>query len=249
MCAPSPSTANGGFTLIELMVSLVVGLLLVFAAMMLYVPVSRSLLDQAAIAQQTHSEGVGYDFNVINLSNAGFAIAAPTLNTDLVLVANSTTGGVAQNTQVPIPATGSASGVGVFWDWANTPGGPLSCAGIELTPPPQAPLAGSNSHDYSLTYYQEVANGSCTGSYWANAANWNSVTVLPDAYVATGSNPVTVTTGVGCETRDAQFIKPVLHPQVLFNTAIASVLSAGFFAHGSGSTSNVVPSLVCLTNF
>jgi len=235
--------------MIELMVSLVIAMLLIVAALMLYVPVSRSLLDQSAIAQQTHSEGVGYDFSVINLTNAGFAIAAPALNTDLVLVANTTTSGIAQNTKVAIPSTGSASGIGVFWDWASGPGGVISCAGIELTPPPRAPLAGSNSQNYSLTYYQEVSGGSCSGSYWSNAANWNSVTVLPDAYVPAGSNPITVATGIPCEVRDAQFVKPVLHPQVTFNTAIAAVLSTGFFAHGTGSTSNMVPSLVCLTNF
>ncbi|MDA8119079.1 MAG: hypothetical protein M0Z85_03310, partial [Gammaproteobacteria bacterium] len=41
-----------------------IGALLVLAAMILYVPVSRSLIDQGVVGQQTLSEAVNYDFDV-----------------------------------------------------------------------------------------------------------------------------------------------------------------------------------------
>ncbi|WP_363321427.1 prepilin-type N-terminal cleavage/methylation domain-containing protein, partial [Acidiferrobacter sp.] len=66
----SPS-CNKGFTLVELMVAMAVGALLVLAAMILYVPVSRALVDQGVVGQQTLSEAVNYDFDVMNTANAG----------------------------------------------------------------------------------------------------------------------------------------------------------------------------------
>lgn len=241
---------NKGFTLVELMIAMAIGVLLVLAAMTLYVPISRSLIDQGAISQQTMSEAINYDFDVMNTANAGYGIGTLTgppptataattavLNTDLVLV---TGGGVGSNVAVTVPPSSSAQGNGVFWDWESPPGGTPACAGLQIIPSTTA------SGNDRLVYYQEVSGGTCTNALSAINAqgNWNVVTVIP-SIATTNATPITVTTNQNCDLRGSQFVNnPVLHPLMSLQLPIAATLTGGFFAH----TQDIAPTTVCLRN-
>lgn len=236
-------TNNHGFTLIEMMVTMAIGALLVLAAMVLYVPVSRSFLDQGVVSQQTLSEAVNYDFDVLNIGNAGYGVVSPKVNTDLVLVRGT---GPGNNSSVAIPTsgTGVVAGNGVFWDWETPAGsGNLQCAGLEV-------VAGNTTttSNERLVYYEEATNGSstpsCTGSYWNSASNWDAVTVVPS--VASGtSNPIQVYAGQDCDLRGSQIAgNPVLHTAAYFDLPIAKTLTGGFFAHAADKA----PVAVCFHN-
>ncbi|WP_297391577.1 prepilin-type N-terminal cleavage/methylation domain-containing protein [Acidiferrobacter sp.] len=232
----SPSRTKG-FTLIELMVAMAIGALLVLAAMILYVPVSRSLVDQGIVGQQTLSEAVNYDFDVMNTANAGYGIANPQLNTDAVLVTGT---GPGSNTTVLIPSKGSAQGNGIFWDWSIPAGGaPTGCAGLQVIKG-----ANSNSGNERLVYYEEAPGGSCTATALNTASNWDVETVLPS--VAQSSlAPITVTDAQDCDLRGSQIVgNPVLHPLVTLQLPIPKTLTGGFFAHQADQ----VPVDVCLHN-
>ncbi len=214
-----------------------VGALLVLAAMILYVPVSRSLVDQGVVGQQTLSEAVNYDFDVMNTANAGYGIAAPQMNTDVVLVTGS---GPGNNTPVAIPAAGSAQGNGLFWDWTIPAGGATtSCAGLQV-------VAGANGHggNERLVSYEEVPGGSCTAAALDTAANWDIETVLPSVTPGAAA-PITVTAAQNCDPRGSQIVgNPVLHPLVSLQLPIPPLLTGGFFAH----LADQVPVNVCLHN-
>lgn len=234
--AASRLSADAGFTLVELMVSIAISLLLILAALTLYVPVSRALLDQTAIARQTHAQGTAYDFHILNITSAGFGVTQPTVNTDLVLVMN--------GTQVTIPPSGSASGNGLFWDWQPVPGGTPTCGGVAV-----AAATTASTTNQSLLYYVPTASNSCTGNYWSTAQGpnsatyWNTLVVMPD--LTSGAQPLSVSMGTACQARDSLLQPPILHPQVRFLLPVAQLLTQGFFQH-SGQQ---VPGTVCLANF
>ena len=228
---------NKGFSLIELMVAMAIGALLVLAAMILYVPVSRSLVDQGIIGQQTLSESFNYDFDIMNSANAGYGVATPQVNTDVMLVTGT---GPGSNAVVPIPTTsGSAQGNGFFWDWATPVGSPVSCGGLQIV----ASANTQNGHQ-RLVYYQEVPTGGCTAAAMNSATNWNTVTLMPS--VAIGATPpITVTAAQNCDLRGSQFAgNPIQHPLVSILLPIHSTLTGGFFAH----MADQVPVTVCLHN-
>ncbi|WP_363321115.1 prepilin-type N-terminal cleavage/methylation domain-containing protein [Acidiferrobacter sp.] len=232
----SPS-CNKGFTLVELMVAMAVGALLVLAAMILYVPVSRALVDQGVVGQQTLSEAVNYDFDVMNTANAGYGILTPQVNTAVVLVTGS---GPGYNTPVAIPPTGSAQGDGLFWDWTIPAGGATTgCAGLQVIK-----SANSNAGNERLVYYEEAPGGSCTATALNTASNWDVETVLPS--VAQSSlAPITVTDAQDCDLRGSQIVgNPVLHPLVTLQLPIPKTLTGGLFAHQADQ----VPVNVCLSN-
>ncbi len=233
----SPSS-NKGFTLVELMVAMAVGALLVLAAMILYVPVSRSLVDQGVVSQQTLSEAINYDFDVMNMANAGYGVATPQLNTDAVLVTGT---GPGNNTTVSIPSIGAAQGDGVFWDWTVPAGtGTPSCAGLQVVA-----SANGKAGQERLVYYEEAPTGaSCTAAAMNTATNWDTVTLLPSV-TAGASAPITVTAGQNCDLRGSQIAgNPVLHPTVALSLPIAKALTGGFFAHQADQA----PVSVCLRN-
>ncbi len=234
----SPSMNNKGVTLVELMIAMAIGALLVLMAMVLYVPVSRSLLDQAAVSQQSLAESLNYDFDVMNVANAGYGVLNAAVNTNVVLV---TGNGPGNNAQVVIPTTtGSVQGTGLFWSWADPAGATtLACAGLQVVP---GTVAGSGND--RLVYFEEVAqNGSCTGAFWNTPGNWDTVTVTPSIAVSTA--PVTVATGQNCDLRGSQIANyPVLHPAATFLLPVAATLTGGFFAHKA----DLVPVSVCLRN-
>ena len=227
---------NRGFTLVELMVAMAVGALLVLGAMILYVPVSRSLVDQGVIGQQTLSEAVNYDFDVMNTANAGYGIPAPQVNTDAVLVTGT---GPGNNTPVPIPAFGSAQGDGLFWDWAVPAGGATtSCAGLQVV------ASANGSSNQRLVYYEEVPGGSCTAAAMDTAANWDTETIM-SSVAPSGTAPVTVTAAQNCDLRGSQIAgSPVTHPLVRLQLPIPQTLTGGFFAHQADQ----VTTDVCLRN-
>ncbi|MDA8390483.1 MAG: prepilin-type N-terminal cleavage/methylation domain-containing protein [Gammaproteobacteria bacterium] len=234
----SPSKNNEGVTLVELMIAMAVGTLLVLMAMVLYVPVSRSLLDQAAISHQSMDVSLDYDFDVMNSANAGYGVLNPAVNTNVVLV---TGNGPGNNAQVPIPATGSAVGTGLFWSWAEPANSTtLVCAGLQVVPSTVA-----TSGNDRLVYFEEVAqNGVCTGSFWNTQGNWDTVTVAP-SIAATATAPITVAMGQNCDLRGAQIANyPVVHPAATFLLPIAATLTGGFFTHKT----DLVPVSVCLRN-
>ena len=231
---------NKGFTLVELMIAMAIGALLVLAAMVLYVPVSRSLIDQGVIGQQTMTEAINYDFVIMNSTNAGYGVV-PTaqVNTDLILVTGT---GPGANNPVSIPASGSAQGNGLFWDWISpiSPSpGTQNCAGLQVIASSTA-----NSGNNRLVYYQEVPGGTCTAAAMNMAANWNTVTILPSV-ATTNVTPITVLMGQNCDLRGSQITgNPVLHPTATLQLPIASILTGGFFGH----LADQVPVTVCLPN-
>ncbi len=234
-------SSNKGFTLVELMVAMAVGAFLVLAAMILYVPVSRSLVDQGVISQQTLNEAVNYDFDVMNMANAGYGVATPQVNTDVVLVTGT---GPGNNTPVSIPASGSAQGNGIFWDWTMSPlTGTQNCAGLQVVA-----SANGKAGEERLVYYEEAINTpgvtvSCAASAMNTAKNWDTVTLLPS--VAVGATPpITVTAGQNCDLRGSQIVPPWLHPTVTLRLPIAKTLTGGFFAHQADQA----PVSVCLRN-
>lgn len=231
------SSNQRGFTLVELMIAMAIGGLLVLMAMVLYVPVSRSLLDQAAISQQSMSESVNYEFDVMNSANAGYGIVNPQVNTNLILV-NGT--GPGNNTAVPIPTNGSATGNGLFWNWQSpVASGVLSCAGLQVI------ASTTQSGNERLVYYQEIpGSGTCTGTPWNTPANWDVVTVVPS--IASGAvTPIQVTMNQNCDLRGSQIAgHPVLYPAVSLQLPIAGTLTGGFFSHTFG----LVPVTVCMRN-
>ena len=232
----SPSRTKG-FTLVELMVAMAIGALLVLAAMILYVPVSRSLIDQGVVGQQTLSEAVNYDFDVMNIANAGYGITSPQLNTDVVLVTGS---GPGNNTTVAIPPKSRAQGNGIFWDWSiPAAGAPSGCAGLQVIKG-----ANSNAGNLRLVYYEEVPGGGCTATAMNTAANWDIETVLPSV-ATSGLAPITITDAQDCDLRGSQIVdNPVLHPLVTLQLPIPKTLTGGFFAHQADQ----VPVNVCLSN-
>lgn len=228
---------NRGFTLVELMIAMVIGMLLVLAAMVLYVPVSRSLIDQGVIGQQTLSEAVNYDFDIMNTANAGYGIPSPQVNTNVILVTGS---GPGNNTSVPIPSSGSAQGNGLFWNWVSPIAtGVQGCAGVQV-------VASTTAHTTNerLVYYEEVSGGSCSPGFFNSPTNWDTVTLLPSV-AASGTAPLTVTAAQDCDLRGSQIVSnPVLHPLVTFQLPIAQTLTGGFFGH----LADRAPVTVCLHN-
>ncbi len=245
------SSNSKGFTLVELMIAMVIGALLVLAAMVLYVPVSRSLIDQGVIGQQTLGEALNYDFDVMNSGNAGYGITAPQVNTDLVLVNGS---GPGANVAVPIPASGSAQGNGIFWDWDSPVGGAtVSCAGLQVVK-----SSNPQSSNDRLVYFEEApangtsAGGSCTATAMNTAANWDVVTVLPSV-ATTNLTPIVVTAAQNCDLRGSQILltnpsapptSPIFHPLVSLQLPVAQILTGGFFSH----TADMAPVNVCMRN-
>ena len=238
---------NKGFTLVELMIAMVIGALLVLAAMVLYVPVSRSLIDQGVISQQTLSEAINYDFDVMNSANAGYGIGAtstpqgPQVNTDLVLVQGT---GPGNNATVPIPTSGSVQGNGLFWDWQSPPGGTTVCAGLQVVAGTTVAVSGNDR----LVYYQEAPGGTCTSAAVAMNTNtagyWNTVTIIP-SIATTITAPITVIAAQNCDLRGSQIIgNPVLHPMASLVLPIATTLTGGFFAH----LADQAPLTVCMHN-
>lgn len=232
----SPFKNNPGFTLVELMVAMTIGALLVLAAMVLYIPVSRSLVDQGIVGQQTLSEAVNYDFDVMNMADAGYGVATPRTNTDAVLVSGPGPGG---NATVVIPSNGTAQGDGVFWDWISpVTTGTVRCAGLQV-------VAGANgkSGNDRLVYFEEAAGGSCTPAAMNTKTNWDMVTIVPSV-AASNTAPITVSAPQNCDVRGGQFSSPVQHPLVRLQLPVATTLTGGFFAHSA----DVVPTTVCLRN-
>ena len=236
----SRSSSSRGVTLVELMIAMAVGALLVLLAMVLYVPVSRSLLDQAAVSQQSLAESLNYGFDVMNSANAGYGVAAPAINTNVVLVSGT---GPGNNTQIVIPANGSAAGNGLFWSW-ETPGtATLQCAGLQVVPG----TVGA-SHNDRLVFFEQIPGG---GSQTATTcgtgmenANWDIVTVVPSIGASTTA-PITVATQQNCDLRGSQIAgHPVLHPAATFLLSVAQTLTGGFYAHKA----DLVPISVCLGN-
>ena len=226
-----------GFSLVELIVAMAVGALLVLAAMILYVPVSRSLVDQGVVSQQTLTEAVNYDFNVMNMANAAYGVAAPQLNTDVVLVTGT---GPGHNATVALPSSGAVQGDGLFWDWvAPAATGVAACAGVQVVP-----SANSAAGNERLVYFEEAPGGACTPAAMNSAGNWDTVTLLPS--VTTGATaPITVTAAQNCDLRGSQIAgNPVLHPVASLNLPIATTLTGGFFAHQADQA----PVSVCLHN-
>ncbi|MHB1512144.1 MAG: PilW family protein [Acidiferrobacter sp.] len=232
----SLSKINKGFTLVELMVAMTIGALLVLAAMVLYIPVSRSLVDQGVVGQQTLSEAVNYDFDVMNMANAGYGIQTPQTNTDVVLVSGSGPGG---NATVAIPTNGTAQGNGMFWDWLSpVTAGTVRCAGLQVVAG-----ANGNSGNDRLVYFLEAAGGSCTPAAMNTKTNWDMVTIVPSVAVSNIA-PVTVSAPQDCDVRGGQFSSPVQHPLVRLQLPVATTLTGGFFAHGT----DLAPTTVCLRN-
>ncbi|MHB8254557.1 MAG: PilW family protein [Acidiferrobacter sp.] len=232
-----------GFTLIELMIAMVIGALLVLAAMFLYVPVSRSLIDQGVIGQQTATEAMNYDFDVMNSANAGYGVLTPQVNTDVVLVTGT---GPGNNTAVPIPASGSAQGNGLFWDWVSPISqGVVNCAGLEVVA--SANPNPNNTND-RLVYYEQIPTPgqTCTAATAMNSATaWDAITVLPSIATNNTIPAMKVVAAQNCDLRGSQFIgNPVTHPLVVLQLPIATTLTGGFFSHSGDS----VPVAVCLRN-
>ncbi len=236
----SPSR-NSGFTLVELMVAMAVGALLVLTAMILYVPVSRSLVDQGVVSQQTLGEAVNYDFDVMNMANAGYGLTNPQLNTAVILVTGT---GIGNETPVAIPPKGSAAGNGLFWYWVSPVGGTVqSCAGLQVVASANPP-AGQAPTNERLVYYQEAAGGSCAAGTFNQVGNWDVETILPSV-ASSNATPITVLDGQNCDLRGSQIPNnPVLHALVSLSLPIPKTLTGGFYGH----LADQVPLNVCLRN-
>lgn len=131
-----------GFTLIELMVSLALGLIIVAAAIMLFLTGQRSLaLQQAAADIQDNANFalnfIAKDIRLINLNNASASMNATLANGGIVF-SNQNLAGVGSSTPVTLGAISNSSNVNVGSDqlviqYLPVQTGGYDCEGNEIT--------------------------------------------------------------------------------------------------------------------
>jgi Tfp pilus assembly protein PilW len=130
------SNNNNGYTIIELMISVLIGMMLIAAASATYIAQNRSFTAQESVAEVNTQSKIAHDLTSNDIRSAGFGVAtdmsAEPVNgfSDIITPIDSTT------TPDAITIVGGFRKVGSLWPTGSSPG--VSCASS-----PSAPMGAS----------------------------------------------------------------------------------------------------------